>query len=144
LLGARDQIAARVGAFGAKRRHEEREEREERERSPRAPRTPGVPFDCQRKRRTSEAGPAPGSGDGGTSSLSERCVNGGQLEPDRATLLLRLDAHLHAGLALSEVGAALGAQAGEARLREVVTLGGFTRVRRATKTPFNLVLEVRP
>ena len=43
-----------------------------------------------------------------------------------------------------EVGAALGAQAGEARLREVVTEGGFTRVRRATETPFNLVLEVRP
>jgi len=43
-----------------------------------------------------------------------------------------------------EVGAALGAQAGEARLREVVTQGGFTRVRRATATPFNLVLEARP
>lgn len=43
-----------------------------------------------------------------------------------------------------EVGAALGAQAGEARLREVVTAGGFTRFRRATATPFNLVLEVRP
>ena len=43
-----------------------------------------------------------------------------------------------------EVGLALGAQAGEARLREVVTAGGFTRFRRATQTPFNLVLEVRP
>ncbi|MEO6025236.1 MAG: class I SAM-dependent methyltransferase [Candidatus Binatia bacterium] len=43
-----------------------------------------------------------------------------------------------------EVGAALGAQAGEGRLREVLTEGGFTRVRRATATPFNLVLEVRP
>ncbi len=43
-----------------------------------------------------------------------------------------------------EVGMALGAQAGEARLREVVTAGGFTRFRRATSTPFNLVLEVRP
>ena len=43
-----------------------------------------------------------------------------------------------------EVGLALGAQAGEARLREVVTAGGFTRFRRATETPFNLVLEVRP
>ena len=40
-----------------------------------------------------------------------------------------------------EVGLALGAQAGEARLREVVTAGGFTRFRRATETPFNLVLE---
>ncbi len=43
-----------------------------------------------------------------------------------------------------EVGAALGAQAGEARLREVVTEGGFTRFRRAAETPFNLVLEARP
>jgi 2-polyprenyl-3-methyl-5-hydroxy-6-metoxy-1,4-benzoquinol methylase len=41
-------------------------------------------------------------------------------------------------------GLALGAQAGEARLREVVTAGGFTRFRRATETPFNLVLEARP
>ena len=42
-----------------------------------------------------------------------------------------------------EVGLALGAQAGEARLREVVMAGGFTRFRRATQTPFNLVLEAR-
>ncbi len=43
-----------------------------------------------------------------------------------------------------EVGLALGAQAGEARLREVVRAGGFTRVRRATETPFNIVYEARP
>jgi SAM-dependent methyltransferase len=43
-----------------------------------------------------------------------------------------------------EVGACLGAQAGEARLRDVVTRGGFSRFRRATQTPFNLVLEARP
>jgi SAM-dependent methyltransferase len=43
-----------------------------------------------------------------------------------------------------EVGTALGAQAGEARLREVVTKAGFTRFRRATETPFNIVLEARP
>jgi SAM-dependent methyltransferase len=43
-----------------------------------------------------------------------------------------------------EVGLALGAQAGEARLREIVQEGGFTRFRRATQTPFNLVLEARP
>jgi len=43
-----------------------------------------------------------------------------------------------------EVGLALGAQAGEARLREVLTEGGFTHVRRASTTPFNLVLEARP
>jgi SAM-dependent methyltransferase len=43
-----------------------------------------------------------------------------------------------------EVGLALGNQAGETRLREVVTAGGFTRFRRATATPFNLVFEARP
>lgn len=43
-----------------------------------------------------------------------------------------------------EVGYGLGAQAGEARLREVVTAGGFREFRRATETPFNLVLEARP
>jgi SAM-dependent methyltransferase len=43
-----------------------------------------------------------------------------------------------------EIGLALGAQAGQARLREVVTDGGFTRFRRATETPFNIVLEARP
>ena len=42
------------------------------------------------------------------------------------------------------VGLGLGAQAGEARLRDVVTAGGFTRFRRASETPFNLVLEARP
>ena len=39
---------------------------------------------------------------------------------------------------------ALGAQAGEQRLREVVTGAGFSRFRRAAETPFNLVLEARP
>ena len=43
-----------------------------------------------------------------------------------------------------EVGLCLGAQAGEARLCEVVTAGGFTRFRRAAQTPFNLILEARP
>jgi len=43
-----------------------------------------------------------------------------------------------------EVGLGLGAQAGEARLREVVTDSGFTRFRRAAETPFNIVLEARP
>jgi ubiquinone/menaquinone biosynthesis C-methylase UbiE len=43
-----------------------------------------------------------------------------------------------------EVGAALGAQAGERKLREVITAGGFTSVRRATETPFNMILEARP
>jgi 2-polyprenyl-3-methyl-5-hydroxy-6-metoxy-1,4-benzoquinol methylase len=43
-----------------------------------------------------------------------------------------------------EVGLALGAQAGEQRLTEVLNEGGFSRVRRAAETPFNIVLEVRP
>jgi len=43
-----------------------------------------------------------------------------------------------------EVGAALGAQAGEKRLREVIGAGGFGNIRRATETPFNMVLEARP
>jgi len=43
-----------------------------------------------------------------------------------------------------EVGLALGAQAGEARMREVVAAAGFTRFRRAAETPFNIVYEVKP
>lgn len=43
-----------------------------------------------------------------------------------------------------EVGAALGAQAGEERIRSVVTSAGFTRFRRAAETPFNLIFEARP
>jgi len=43
-----------------------------------------------------------------------------------------------------EVGLALGAQAGEARIRDVVTSGGFTRFRRVAETPFNIVYEARP
>src|SRR5882757_5850549 len=43
-----------------------------------------------------------------------------------------------------EVGTALGAQAGEARLREVILKGGFTSVRRAAETPFNMIMEARP
>lgn len=43
-----------------------------------------------------------------------------------------------------EVGLGLGAQAGEARIRDVVLGGGFTKFRLATATPFNLVFEARP
>lgn len=43
-----------------------------------------------------------------------------------------------------EVGLALGTQAGPARIRDVVTTGGFTRFARVAETPFNQVLEVRP
>jgi 2-polyprenyl-3-methyl-5-hydroxy-6-metoxy-1,4-benzoquinol methylase len=43
-----------------------------------------------------------------------------------------------------EVGMCLGAQAGEKQMQKVVTSAGFTRFRRATQTPFNLVYEARP
>ena len=43
-----------------------------------------------------------------------------------------------------DVGACLGAQAGQARVASVVADGGFTRFRRATQTPFNLIYEARP
>jgi ubiquinone/menaquinone biosynthesis C-methylase UbiE len=43
-----------------------------------------------------------------------------------------------------EVALCLGAQAGEKRIREVVTSAGFSRFRRATETPFNIVYEARP
>jgi SAM-dependent methyltransferase len=43
-----------------------------------------------------------------------------------------------------EVGLALGTQAGPARIRDVVTTGGFTRFAKVAETPFNQVLEVRP
>jgi SAM-dependent methyltransferase len=43
-----------------------------------------------------------------------------------------------------EVGLCLGAQAGEGRIRQVVTSAGFNRFRRATETPFNIVYEARP
>jgi SAM-dependent methyltransferase len=43
-----------------------------------------------------------------------------------------------------EVGLCLGAQSGEKRMKEVVTSAGFSRFRRATQTPFNLIYEARP
>jgi SAM-dependent methyltransferase len=43
-----------------------------------------------------------------------------------------------------EVGLGLGAQAGEARIRNVVTSGGFKHFRRAAETPFNLIFEAKP
>ena len=42
-----------------------------------------------------------------------------------------------------EVGLGLGAQAGEARLRQVISEGGFKHIRRAAETPFNMVLEAK-
>jgi SAM-dependent methyltransferase len=43
-----------------------------------------------------------------------------------------------------EIGVALGAQAGEVRIGEIVTGAGFSRFRRVAETPFNLVFEARP
>lgn len=43
-----------------------------------------------------------------------------------------------------EVGLCLGAQSGEKRMREVIAAAGFSRFRRATETPFNIVYEARP
>jgi SAM-dependent methyltransferase len=43
-----------------------------------------------------------------------------------------------------EVGLALGAQAGEARIREIASQAGFTHFRRAAETPFNIVYEIKP
>ena len=43
-----------------------------------------------------------------------------------------------------EVGTALGAQAGEARLSKLIGGAGFRSVRRAAETPFNMILEARP
>ena len=54
-----------------------------------------------------------------------------------ASTMLCVPHSLHLG------GPALGAQAGEARLRDVVTSAGFSRFARATQTPFNLILEAR-
>jgi len=45
---------------------------------------------------------------------------------------------------LARKGPALGAQAGEARLSDIIRKAGFTRVRKAAQTPFNMVLEARP
>jgi SAM-dependent methyltransferase len=45
---------------------------------------------------------------------------------------------------LSQNGPALGAQAGEAGISQVVKAGGFKRFRRATQTPFNIVYEAKP
>ena len=57
---------------------------------------------------------------------------------------IRIDDDLHAGSLAQEVGLGLGAQAGEGRLSAVLKEAGFSRVRRAAETPFNLILEARP
>jgi hypothetical protein len=49
-----------------------------------------------------------------------------------------------AGSLSQEVGKALGAQAGEGRLRDVLTTAGFSRVHRVAESALNMVLEARP
>jgi hypothetical protein len=66
-----------------------------------------------------------------------------QSQPRWPSILFRVDYDLCADFA-QEIGTALGAQAGEAKLREVISKGGFTRIRPATETPFNMILEARP
>ena len=51
--------------------------------------------------------------------------------------------HLHAQLTVAGGGLALGAQAGEAKLREVFEEAGFHHFRRAAQTPMNLIIEAR-
>ena len=53
-------------------------------------------------------------------------------------------ATLNAALVVMGDKLVLGAQAGEAKIAEVVSAGGFGRFRRAAETPFNLVFEARP
>ena len=66
-------------------------------------------------------------------------------ENPMAALLYAASASICTPNSLSqEVGLALGAQAGEARLREVFEKAGYTRFRRAAQTPLNLILEARP
>jgi len=64
-------------------------------------------------------------------------------EPSGAGDVLVFDAAVHAVLTVAGSGAVPGAQAGEARIREVVTSAGFSRFRRAAETPLNIV-EARP
>lgn len=85
--------------------------------------------------------------DDGTAMIVEPFANdsmGDNLNPV-GRVMYGASAQICVPVSLARNGPALGAQAGEARLREVVVEGGgFTRFRRATETPFNLVLEARP
>jgi hypothetical protein len=62
----------------------------------------------------------------------------------RGPALCRRRLGLHAQLAVPAGRLGLGAQAGEARLRQVARYAGFSRLRRAARTPVNLVLELTP
>jgi hypothetical protein len=59
--------------------------------------------------------------------------------------VLEIEDHLDGAYArVGDDDTAFGAQAGEARLTEILHDAGFTRVRRAAETPFNLIIEARP
>jgi SAM-dependent methyltransferase len=76
-------------------------------------------------------------------ALDDRATN--IAENPLAALLYSASSALCTPNSLSqEVGRGLGAQAGEAQLREVFTEAGFTRFRRAAETPLNMILEARP
>ena len=66
-----------------------------------------------------------------------------QHEPRRAPLLQCIDHDRMPTSLDQEVGEGLGAQAGEARLSEVIRSEGFNQVRRVVTGPFNMVLEAR-
>ena len=69
----------------------------------------------------------------------------GQPQPRRAAVLLRVDGHLHAGLAVPAAAARRWAPRPASRAsRAVLRAAGFGHVRRAAETPFNMVLEARP
>jgi hypothetical protein len=81
--------------------------------------------------------------------LDDCRANGGrqtrrQLESGWTDLLCGLDNGCAPTSQSQEVGAALGAHAGEAWLRRFISAGGFRSVRGATETPFNMILEARP
>ena len=67
-----------------------------------------------------------------------------QLQPGGPAVLQRLAVPLRAERAVAAGGYALGAQAGEAAVREIATEAGFTRFRRAAESAFNVVYEIRP
>jgi SAM-dependent methyltransferase len=76
-------------------------------------------------------------------ALDGRAAN--QANNPMATLLYTASTAICTPNSLSqEVGLGLGAQAGEARLRDVFEEAGFSRFRRASESPLNLILEARP
>jgi hypothetical protein len=76
-------------------------------------------------------------------ALDDRATN--IAENPLAALLYAASSTLCTPNSLSqEVGLGLGAQAGEARLRDVFTEAGFTTFRRTAETPLNMILEARP